>query len=130
MRATLTKLLLLTATTAAISAPPVRGAAGITAADYNRFALKAQRHGLWSEAEFRLRQALALAPDDPRLHNNLAVALEAQGKLDEAYKEYKTAQELDPRNPIYRRNLRDFVKAHRWEFGDGDGGPLSSEDKP
>ncbi len=88
----------------------------ITTSDYNRFAIQAQEEGLWREAEYRLRQALAEEPDDARLHNNLAVALEAQGKLEEAYDEYRKATALDPGNNTYRRNLRDFVDAHRWEY--------------
>lgn len=88
----------------------------ITTRDYNRFALRAQEEGLWREAEYRLRQALRKNPDDARLHNNLAVALEALGKLEEAHAEYQAAVKLDPGNDTYRRNLRDFTVAHKWEY--------------
>jgi tetratricopeptide (TPR) repeat protein len=88
----------------------------VTTRDYNRFAIKAQEEGLWREAEYRLRQALAEDPDDARLHNNLAVALEALGKLEEAYDEYQKAVKLDPGNETYRRNLREFTTAHLWEY--------------
>jgi Tfp pilus assembly protein PilF len=88
----------------------------VTTSDYNRFAIRAQEEGLWREAEYRLRQALAKDPKDARLHNNLAVALEAQGKLEEAYDEYRKAASLNPGNDTYRRNLRDFIDAHRWEY--------------
>lgn len=88
----------------------------VTTSDYNRFAIRAQEEGLWREAEYRLRQALVEDPEDARLHNNLAVALEAQGKLEEAYDEYRKAASLDPGNDTYRRNLRDFIDAHRWEY--------------
>ncbi len=71
---------------------------------------------MWREAEYRLRQALAKDPEDARLHNNLAVALEAQGKLEEAYEEYRKAVSLNPGNDTYRGNLRDFIDAHRWEY--------------
>ena len=54
----------------------------VTTSDYNRFAIRAQEEGLWREAEYRLRQALADDPDDARIHNNLGVALEAQAKLE------------------------------------------------
>jgi Flp pilus assembly protein TadD len=110
MKSRLYTLALLAAVAAC--SPPGR----ITARDYNRFALRAQEEGLWREAEYRLRQALRERPDDPRLHNNLAVALEAQGELEEAYAEYRKAAELDPGNDTYRRNLRDFTTAHRWEY--------------
>lgn len=88
----------------------------VGARDYNRFALKAQEEGLWREAEYRLRQALSENPRDARLHNNLAVALEAQGKLEEAHAEYQEAVKFDPANETYRRNLREFTTAHRWEY--------------
>jgi len=92
----------------------------ITTRDFNRFALRAQEEQLWQEAEYRLRQALALDPADARLHNNLGVALEAQGKLAEAHAAYKEAVRLDPANATFRRNLQDFISAHRWEY-DADG---------
>ncbi len=102
----------------------------VTTSDYNRFAIRAQEEGLWLEAEHRLRQALAEDPDDARLHNNLAVALEAQGKLEEAHDEYRKAVQLDPGNDTYRRNLREFTDAHLWEYtppGDEEATP-SEED--
>jgi tetratricopeptide (TPR) repeat protein len=99
----------------------------VTTKDYNRFAIRAQEVGLWREAEYRLRQALAESPDDARLHNNLAVALEAQGKLEEAYAEYNKAVKSDPENEMYSKNLRDFTAAHRWEY---DPGEEDEEDAP
>jgi Flp pilus assembly protein TadD len=88
----------------------------VTTRDYNRFALHAQEEGLWREAEYRLRQALRENPNDARLHNNLAVALEALGELEEAHAEYQAALKLDPGNDAYRHNLRDFTIAHKWEY--------------
>ncbi len=103
----------------------------VTTRDYNRFAIKAQEEGLWREAEYRLRQALAEDPDDARLHNNLAVALEALGKLEEAYDEYQKAVKLDPGNETYRRNLREFTTAHLWEYQppDKEGGATADEER-
>lgn len=88
----------------------------ITTRDYNRFALKAQEEKLWREAEYRLRQALELNPKDARLYNNLGVALEAQGKLAEAHAAYEEAVKLAPENEAFRRNLQEFINAHRWEY--------------
>jgi len=105
---------------AVIAAAACRPPGVVTSRDYNRFALRAQEEGLWREAEYRLRQALRDNPDDARLHNNLAVALEALGKLEEAHAEYQTAVKLDPDNDTYRRNLRDFTTAHSWEYGPED----------
>lgn len=107
---------LLAVIAAAACAPP----GVITPRDYNRFALHAQEEGLWREAEYRLRQALHENPNDARLHNNLAVALEALGELEEAHAEYQAAVKLDPANEAYRRNLRDFTVAHKWEYKAGD----------
>jgi len=111
---------------AAACAPPGL----ITSRDYNRFALRAQEEGLWREAEYRLRQALRENPDDARLHNNLAVALEALGELDEAHAEYQMAVKLDPGNDTYRRNLRDFTTAHSWEYGPEDEEAEAEEEVP
>ena len=119
-------LALLTVVAAAAGAPPGL----ITSRDYNRFALRAQEEGLWREAEYRLRQALRENPDDARLHNNLAVALEALGELDEAHAEYQTAVKLDPGNDTYRRNLRDFTTAHSWEYGPEDEEAEAEEEVP
>jgi len=85
------------------------------ARDLNEFALKCSEAGLWREAEFRLKRAIEISDNDARLHNNLAVALEAQGKLDEAYTEYLLAVNLDARNNKYGYNLDKFIKTHKWD---------------
>lgn len=92
----------------------------ITARDLNRFAVKAEHAELWKEAEYRLREAIKLTPDDARLHNNLAVALEAQAKLEEAHGEYEEAMRLAPGNGVYRRNYNEFMAVHRWEYDKAD----------
>ena len=112
MRSTSMGIMIAVGLAAASCVPPGR----ITSRDYNRFAIKAQEEGLWHEAEYRLRQALAETPHDARLHNNLAVTLEALGELSEAHAEYKEAVRLAPDNDVYQRNLAEFMTAHRWEF--------------
>ncbi|HUA52224.1 MAG TPA: tetratricopeptide repeat protein [Candidatus Sulfotelmatobacter sp.] len=52
--------------------------------------------GRWSEAAAAFREAVALAPDDAVLHNNLAVALFQSARLDEAVVAFGRAIELDP----------------------------------
>ncbi len=99
---------------------PARGLGSPDAKDLNEFALKCSTEGLWGEAEFRLRKAIEVSPDDARLHNNLAVALEAQGKLDEAYEEYLRATNLDVRNAKYEYNLDKFIKSHKWDVQEND----------
>jgi Flp pilus assembly protein TadD len=117
-------LALLAVVAAAACTPP----GVVTSRDYNRFALHAQDEGLWREAEYRLRQALRENPNDARLHNNLAVSLEALGELEEAYAEYQTAVKLDPGNDAYRHNLRDFTIAHKWEYQPEDEAAEAEED--
>ena len=51
------------------------------------------------------KQALALAPEDPRGHNNLGVALVATGKYDEAIVEYRKSLELNPSSSQTHNNL-------------------------
>lgn len=51
-------------------------------------------------------QALALDPDNPRLHNNLAYALlRAGGPLLTALRHARFARDADPTNPIYLETL-------------------------
>lgn len=51
-------------------------------------------------------QALALDPDNPRLHNNLAYAqLRAGGPLLTALRHARFARDADPANPIYLETL-------------------------
>lgn len=88
---------------------------GPSAKNLNEFAVKCAENGLWGEAEFRLRRAIGLNDNDARLHNNLAVALEAQGELDEAYQEYLRAVNLDGSNDDFRYNLDEFIKTHNWD---------------
>jgi Flp pilus assembly protein TadD len=49
-----------------------------------------------AEAEQVLRQGLALAPNDARLHYNLALSLKALGRMDEAVRERERSSALDP----------------------------------
>ena len=50
-------------------------------------------------------KALALAPEDPRGHNNLGIALVATGKFEEAIVEYRKSLELNPASSQTHNNL-------------------------
>jgi tetratricopeptide (TPR) repeat protein len=50
-------------------------------------------------------KALALAPEDPRGHNNLGIALVAIGKFDDAVGEYRKSLELNPSSSQTHNNL-------------------------
>lgn len=73
---------------------------------YNRFAIKAAEAQLWNEAVFRWKQVIGIDPEDSKAHNNLGVAYEALGNIDEAIASYQRAAELEPNNKYYRLNYR------------------------
>jgi serine/threonine-protein kinase len=55
--------------------------------------------------------AVALRPDNAVVHNDLAKALQAQGRLAEAVAEYKEALRLLPDNPLAHNNLGNALAA-------------------
>ena len=74
------------------------------------FGTAVAKKGLWREAAFRYEQAVTIDPSNARAHNNLAVALEANGDFARALTEYKKALELDPNNNYIRRNYARFAE--------------------
>ncbi len=74
--------------------------------DYNQFAIKTARAGLWNESIFRWNQIISIDPDNAAAHNNLGVGYEAIGKIREAESAYQRATELDPDSKYYRINYR------------------------
>ncbi|HUT99171.1 MAG TPA: hypothetical protein VM054_08855 [bacterium] len=80
--------------------------------DYRDFAHRAAQAGLWREALDRWERADELAPDDPGLLNNLAVAHEALGDILPAQDLYERAVALAPDDDEIRDNLLSFRKAH------------------
>jgi tetratricopeptide (TPR) repeat protein len=60
--------------------------------------------GRYDEAEANYREAIHLAPDHARAHNNLGGVLHMQGRLDEALACYRRALELDPAQPEANQN--------------------------
>ena len=90
------------------AAPPAPTARSQTA-----FGVEMARRGLWSEALFRFRAARELAPADPEVLNNLAVALEAGGRFDEALAVYGEALKLAPENRSLKQNYSRFVEFYQ-----------------
>jgi Flp pilus assembly protein TadD len=88
------------------------GAAGSVAADQMQLGFKAARRGYWQEALSRFEQADAARPNQPRILNNLAVALEAVGRYDDALATYERAREIAPGDRNLRRNLMAFKEFH------------------
>ena len=76
-----------------------------------QFGIFAAQNQLWDEAIFRWKKAVQLNPESAAAHNNLAVAYEKKGLLDEAEKEYETALKLDPKNSYIKANLENFKKS-------------------
>lgn len=73
---------------------------------YNDFGVRSAESKLWNEAIFRWNQVLNIDPRNAKAYNNLGVAFEALGKIDEALESYKRATELDSSSKYYRFNYR------------------------
>jgi tetratricopeptide (TPR) repeat protein len=78
--------------------------AGGGGAEQMDFGVRAAKKGLWREAQFRWERALKLAPENPRILNNLAVACETAGNFEKAAEYYKEALRLAPENRDIRQN--------------------------
>ena len=74
------------------------------------FGVEMARMNLWREAEFRFKRAVEINPADAMAHNNLAVALEANGDFENAVKEYREALRLDRSNSYIQKNYSRFTE--------------------
>lgn len=72
------------------------------------FGYKAARRGYWQEALMRFERANELTPEQPRILNNLAVALEANGLYEQALLTYQTGLAIDSKNDALQRNYTRF----------------------
>ncbi len=70
-----------------------------------KFGNKLAKRGLWKEAHYRWTRALRTGQNTAAIHNNIAISLEFQNKLEEAKKEYEEALKLSPGNEYIKRNL-------------------------
>jgi len=75
-----------------------------------REGVRAAQRNYWQEAFFRFQNAKALEPSDPEVLNNLAVALEALGRYDEALATYKQALQGGSKPTALRRNYARFAE--------------------
>jgi tetratricopeptide (TPR) repeat protein len=75
-----------------------------------RVGVWAAQHNYWQEALFRFERAKALEPGDPEVLNNLAVALEALGRYDDALTTYKQALQSSPKSVALRKNYARFAE--------------------
>ena len=100
-------VLALVATLSACASTPEDAA---NAADQKAYGAKMAERGFWREALFRFERAAKLAPDDPEILNNLAVASEAVGETAKALAAYKRALELRPDDAKIKRNYARFAE--------------------
>jgi len=73
-----------------------------------QFGIRAAQKDLWNEAIFRWKKTLQSNPNSAAAHNNLAVAYEKKGLLEEAKKEYEAALKLNPGNNQIKSNYQNF----------------------
>jgi tetratricopeptide (TPR) repeat protein len=93
------------------------------AKDQMKWGLEAARHGYWLEALNRFLRADRLVPNRSKVLNNIAVALEASGRFEDALSAYETALTVAPNDPVVRRNFTQFK-----EFYDSHVAPIPVED--
>jgi hypothetical protein len=97
------------------------------------FAAEMAREGNWREAKYRWELVLEQEDDNPRLLNNLAVASEALGQIDEATYYYERAigdTFVDDRIRDNHRRFTRFVEAVRPEAPDDDAAAVDFVDAP
>ena len=98
---------------------------------YNQFAIRAAQAQLWNEAVFRWKQVIDVDPENSKAYNNLGVAYEAIGNVDEAVAAYQRATELEPGNKYYRLNYRRCrIHIRRSGVGDEDTPQPEEEESP
>lgn len=68
--------------------------------------------GEFADAELSYRTAISLEPYNAIYHSNLAAALNAQGKFDEAEKEMDLASRLSPNTAIFKEYL-DLIRSNK-----------------
>jgi tetratricopeptide (TPR) repeat protein len=71
-----------------------------------RFGIWASERGLWDEAIFRWKKAVAADPRSVAALNNLGVAYERKGLFDEAVKAYEAALAISPENSFVKSNYK------------------------
>lgn len=76
------------------------------------FGIEAAQKDLWDEAIFRWKKVLLSNPQSVAAHNNLAVAYEKKGQLEEAKKEYEIALKLSPENQYIKSNYQNFKRRY------------------
>jgi len=76
------------------------------------FGISVAQRGLWKEAIYRWERATQIDPTYAAGFNNLAVAYEHEGMLDNAAEAYERALKLEPENSLVRQNFELFKEIH------------------
>lgn len=85
-------------------AVPVGADARESAKGEAQFGIEVAQRGLWREAIYRWQRAVKLDPTYAAAYNNLGVAYEHEGQLDQARQAYEKALALEPQNIQIRQN--------------------------
>ena len=93
--------------TAAASSPALADARR-DAREQVDFGVNVAQRGLWREAIYRWEKATELDPSYAAAFNDLAIAYEHEGQLDNARKAYERALEIEPNNAQIRQNYELF----------------------
>ena len=91
-------------------------AQGKPSSDPMLFAAEMARRGNWREALFRWRKAEKADPDNPVILNNMAVALEIRGEVEEAGNLYARLGERSGDLPGLAYNIRGFNRFWKKEI--------------
>jgi Tfp pilus assembly protein PilF len=94
------------------SAPALAQNARENAEKQVQFGITVAQYNLWREAISRFERAADIDPSYAAAHNNLAIAYEQKGDLDNAKKAYEKAIQLDPDNQYIRQNYELFREIH------------------
>ena len=76
------------------------------------FGIMVAQHGLWHEAMYRFKRAVEIDPTYAAAWNNLAIACEHDGLLDNAKQAYERALALRPKDDYIRQNYDLFLEIH------------------
>jgi len=72
------------------------------------FGINVAQRGLWREAIYRWQKAVEIDPTYAAAFNDLAVAYEHEGQLDNARQAYEKALALEPNNAQIKQNYELF----------------------
>jgi Flp pilus assembly protein TadD len=108
MRTAILAAVLVSALTAPLAADKARD----EAEKQVKFGIDVARNNLWREATFWFLRATEIDPTYGAAFNNLAIAYEHAGKLEEAGRAYERAEKLDPDNQYIKQNHELFKEIY------------------